>query len=68
MHTLEIAEEFRKAERIPLLHPVTGLTSGYSKTAKNFTFYWILDAGHMVGKVVSLLGFTTFQGNIFYCN
>ena len=24
------------------------LTSGYYKTARNFSFYWLLDAGHMV--------------------
>ena len=51
VYTLENAPEFRKATRTPVLHPVTKLTSGYVKTAKNFSFYWILDAGHMVGYI-----------------
>ncbi|XP_060586124.1 retinoid-inducible serine carboxypeptidase-like [Ruditapes philippinarum] len=48
VHRLEIAQEFRDAKRSPILDPLTRLTSGYVKKAKNFSFYWILDAGHMV--------------------
>ncbi len=37
---------FQNAQKTPLTGP-TGNT-GYFKTYKNFTFYWILKAGHMV--------------------
>ena len=29
--------------------------AGYVKTYKNFSFYWILDAGHMVSHVICWL-------------
>ncbi|XP_050391010.1 retinoid-inducible serine carboxypeptidase [Patella vulgata] len=48
VNRLNIAEEFNSASRKPILNPMTDLTSGFVKKAKNFSFYWILDAGHMV--------------------
>ncbi|KAL3878075.1 hypothetical protein ACJMK2_035707 [Sinanodonta woodiana] len=48
VYRLDIAENFRKATRIPVFNPATKLTSGFVQSAKNFSFYWILDAGHMV--------------------
>lgn len=48
VYRLTNADKFRDADRKPILHPVTDLTSGFVKTADNFSFYWILDAGHMV--------------------
>ncbi|KAH3862982.1 retinoid-inducible serine carboxypeptidase-like [Dreissena polymorpha] len=48
VHTLTIADQYKLASRTPILDPFTKLTSGYVKTYNNFSFYWILDAGHMV--------------------
>ncbi|XP_053392637.1 retinoid-inducible serine carboxypeptidase-like isoform X1 [Mercenaria mercenaria] len=48
MSRLTVADLFRDAEHKPILDPVTKLTSGFVKKAKNFSFYWILNAGHMV--------------------
>ncbi|XP_052817805.1 retinoid-inducible serine carboxypeptidase-like [Mya arenaria] len=48
VYTLSIADKYREASRKPILDPVSHLTSGFVKTVDNFSFYWILDAGHMV--------------------
>jgi len=48
VYSLQIAEKFRKAKRMPVLDPVTKLTSGFVKQTDNFAMYWILDAGHMI--------------------
>lgn len=48
VYRLTNSEAFQQADRKPILDPVTRLTSGYVKTADNFSFYWILDAGHMI--------------------
>ncbi|WAQ96938.1 RISC-like protein [Mya arenaria] len=47
VYTLSIADKYREASRKPILDPVSHLTSGFVKTVDNFSFYWILDAGHM---------------------
>ncbi|XP_046553746.1 retinoid-inducible serine carboxypeptidase-like [Haliotis rubra] len=46
VYRLKIADMFREATRKPIL--TKGVTNGFVKTAKNFSFYWILKAGHMV--------------------
>ncbi|XP_071105391.1 retinoid-inducible serine carboxypeptidase-like [Haliotis cracherodii] len=46
VYRLQIADMFRQAIRTPLM--VHGITNGFVKTARNFSFYWILKAGHMV--------------------
>ncbi|ESO87129.1 hypothetical protein LOTGIDRAFT_183527 [Lottia gigantea] len=48
VHTLSIDEEYKRATRVPIYNPVTKETAGFVKKAKNFEFYWILSAGHMV--------------------
>lgn len=45
---LSNADKFLVAERKAILNPVTKLTSGFVKKVDNFSFYWVLDAGHMV--------------------
>lgn len=40
---------FNKLRWTPLDDPVSpGITGAFYKTYKNFAFYWILKAGHMV--------------------
>ena len=46
MYRLTVADEFRKASREVM--KVAGVNNGYIKKTKNFSFYWILSAGHMV--------------------
>ena len=48
VHTLKIADRYRAAKRIPIQDPTTKVVLGYVKSIDNFSFYWILDAGHMV--------------------
>ncbi|KAL4237914.1 Retinoid-inducible serine carboxypeptidase [Mactra antiquata] len=48
VYRLSNADTFRKAKRKPILDPITKLTSGFVQSVDNFSFYWILDAGHMV--------------------
>ncbi|XP_033737021.1 retinoid-inducible serine carboxypeptidase-like [Pecten maximus] len=47
VETLDIYPEFFTSKRTAISDPVTGLTSGFVKTYKNFAMYWILGAGHM---------------------
>lgn len=39
-------EDFIKSPRVPIM--VNGKTGAFKKTFKNLSFYWILNAGHMV--------------------
>jgi len=42
--------KFNKSYRTSLyVAPNSRQVAGYVKSYKNFSFYWILDAGHMVG-------------------
>ena len=41
-------QEFFDSTRIPLMDKTTGVTQGFVKRFKNFSFFWILNAGHMV--------------------
>lgn len=50
VETLDIYPQFYNTSRESIPDPVTGLTSGFVKTYKNFAMYWILDAGHMAPK------------------
>jgi len=46
-------EKFNKTWRTSLyVVPDTRQVAGYVKSYKNFSFYWILDAGHMVFSVI----------------
>ncbi|XP_064598929.1 retinoid-inducible serine carboxypeptidase-like [Liolophura sinensis] len=45
---LSIAPEFDQGKREPIRDPVSNEQSAYVKQVKNFAFFWILDAGHMV--------------------
>lgn len=45
---LGIYSSYFNATRQPLYDPYTKLTTAFYKTVKNFSVYWILDAGHMV--------------------
>ncbi|XP_060067140.1 retinoid-inducible serine carboxypeptidase-like [Ylistrum balloti] len=47
VESLDIYPHFLTSKRTTIPDPVTGLTSGYVKTYKNFSMYWILGAGHM---------------------
>ena len=44
--------------------------AGYVKSYKNFYFYWILDAGHMVNFILSITVISTvsvkFTNTLFY--
>ncbi|XP_041363466.1 retinoid-inducible serine carboxypeptidase-like [Gigantopelta aegis] len=46
VYRLKVADEFRKAKRDDM--KVGVINNGYVKKTKNFSFYWILSAGHMV--------------------
>jgi serine carboxypeptidase 1 len=41
-------QDFFNSTRIPLMDKTTGETQGFVKRFKNFSFFWILKAGHMV--------------------
>jgi serine carboxypeptidase 1 len=45
---LGIYSSYFNSTRQPLYDPYTKLTTAFYKTVKNFSVYWILDAGHMV--------------------
>ena len=48
-------EEFQKAEKTPLYAPsglATRNTGAFLQHYKNLYFYYVLDAGHMVGRIV----------------
>ncbi|XP_063443920.1 retinoid-inducible serine carboxypeptidase-like [Mytilus trossulus] len=45
---LGIYKDYYNATRQPLYDPYTKLTTAFYKSVKNFSVYWILDAGHMV--------------------
>lgn len=45
---LGIYSSYFNSTRQPLYDPFTKLTTAFYKTVKNFSVYWILDAGHMV--------------------
>lgn len=45
---------FNKAHRSPLYCSEGGKTAAFIKKHKNLTFYWIMDAGHMVNCIWTL--------------
>ncbi|OWF39721.1 Retinoid-inducible serine carboxypeptidase [Mizuhopecten yessoensis] len=47
IESLDVYPKFLTAKRTSIPDPVTNLTSGFVKTYKNFSVYWILGAGHM---------------------
>jgi len=49
--------KFNKSWRTALYVANTRQVAGYVKSYKNFSFYWILDAGHMVFSVICWLIF-----------
>jgi len=55
VNTLSIADKYRVAKRTSIINPTTKYPGGYVKTVDNFSFYWILDAGHMVLEAFSPL-------------
>ncbi|XP_061187870.1 retinoid-inducible serine carboxypeptidase-like isoform X2 [Saccostrea echinata] len=50
VETLKIFKDYELAEREPFKCPNTSNTCGFEKTYNNFSFFWIMDAGHMVPK------------------
>ncbi|KAK3090480.1 hypothetical protein FSP39_012196 [Pinctada imbricata] len=48
VETLKIFPDFFAVKRSPMKDSKTDVVCAYKKTLKNFSFYWILSAGHMV--------------------
>ena len=47
--SLEIFSEYSQSEREPFACSLNSNTCGFVKSYKNFSFFWIMNAGHMVG-------------------
>ncbi|XP_029637843.1 retinoid-inducible serine carboxypeptidase [Octopus sinensis] len=45
---LDIAMAFKNTKRRILVDPITQTVMGYKRSLKNFSFYWMLNAGHMI--------------------
>ncbi|GAB1608343.1 retinoid-inducible serine carboxypeptidase-like [Argonauta hians] len=45
---LDIFNVFKKTNRRVLVDPITQKVMGYRKSLKNFSFYWMLNSGHMI--------------------
>uniref|UniRef100_A0A0L8H0S5 Carboxypeptidase n=1 Tax=Octopus bimaculoides TaxID=37653 RepID=A0A0L8H0S5_OCTBM len=45
---LDISMAFKNTKRRILVDPITQTVMGYKRSLKNFSFYWILNAGHMI--------------------
>lgn len=45
VYRLNITDEFRKAEKVPI--KIRDIPVAFVKAFKNFKYYWILAAGHM---------------------
>nr|XP_022297204.1 retinoid-inducible serine carboxypeptidase-like [Crassostrea virginica] len=48
--SLEIFSEYSQSEREPFACSLSSNTCGFVKSYKNFSFFWIMNAGHMVPK------------------
>ncbi|XP_022297386.2 retinoid-inducible serine carboxypeptidase-like [Crassostrea virginica] len=48
--SLEIFSEYSQSEREPFACSLNSNTCGFVKSYKNFSFFWIMNAGHMVPK------------------
>ena len=59
--SLEIFSEYSQSEREPFACSLNSNTCGFVKSYKNFSFFWIMNAGHMVGLElqVSIISFNS---------